>query len=77
MANIEKAKKQRKRKAAIAAFKASLAVARASRTQRPSRVVDVPYDDVFEQGVAWLDSLAGEPIEQQNGVRRRKRLTSP
>lgn len=26
------------------------------------------YDDVFAQGTAWLDSLAGEPISEQEGV---------
>ncbi len=52
----------------VQVFKASLTARRASRTKRPSVVVHVPYDSVFEHGVAWLDSLAGESIEQQEGV---------
>jgi len=25
------------------------------------------YDDVFFEGVKWLDSLAGDPVQEQDG----------
>ena len=25
------------------------------------------YDDVFFEGVKWLDSLAGDPVKEQDG----------
>jgi hypothetical protein len=29
------------------------------------------YDDIFFQGVKWLDSLAGDPVQEQKGNGRR------
>jgi hypothetical protein len=39
------------------------------RAERRKAVSFTPprYDDVFQEGLKWLDSLAGEPLESQEG----------
>lgn len=40
----------------------------AERSRRPAAAVPAPrYDQVFEEGLRWLDGLAGEPITEQAG----------
>ena len=60
----------KKRKADMKALKeqiqAKLAEKKLKREQTiPSRAP--LYDEVFFEGVRWLDSLAGEPVEPQEG----------
>jgi hypothetical protein len=59
-------RQKKKRKEKIKAFKEQM-----RQKPRPEKKRVVPkaprYDDVFREGVAWLDSLAGEPLKPIEG----------
>lgn len=62
----EKKRKERVAKAKES-IKAKLAARRAAREKR-TPVAEAPrYDDVFEQGLAWLDEVAGSPEQEIQG----------
>ena len=49
-----------------AAFKAKIQIKLAERLANPPRPVSLPprYDEVYWEGVAWLDSLADDPVPE-------------
>jgi hypothetical protein len=65
------AKAQKKQKArydeAQARIRAKLEERRAQRAQRNPTTQPPRYDDVFVEGQKWLDTLAGEPLEELEG----------
>jgi hypothetical protein len=61
-----KTKRKTDMKALKERIQAKLAEKRLKREQTP--LAKPPrYDDVFFEGVKWLDSLAGEPVQEQEG----------
>ena len=62
------AKQQKKRKATLKKIQEKLAEKRKKpRRKRLKKAAEPVYDEVFEKGVEWLDSLAGAPVEEHSG----------
>ena len=63
-------KAKERRKVAIKSLRdrieARLAEKRAER-QKAVSFTPPRYDDVFQEGLKWLESLVGEPLESQKG----------
>jgi len=65
----ERSTRQKKKFAErAAALRAKLAEAEKARALKPPIVPKPRYDDVFVEGTAWLDELAGEPLEPFDGI---------
>lgn len=59
------ARQLKKRKEALQALKAKLTERLDNELKREKRCASAPrYDDIFKEGVDWLDSLVGDPVEQ-------------